>query len=204
MSLKWYPNAVLDEPQEAYGKTWRVDKIESDGTIVFRCGKETALAPRTDKEYFAGQVYKQVDFTVTGSLTAYFPYVPAQTFQSPGPVFTEKDLAECLKVMGDVGEPIYFGVHDEIAIEPKAFLRAMTLSPADIAVRNRQMLEGLPKEAQFTDRSIIWHRALTETEIRQAQCWMVKNWSQHYTLNCTLPRDGVEGMTVAEKMKGES
>jgi hypothetical protein len=48
MSLKWYPNARLDETQEAYGKTWRVDKIENDGAIVFRCGSETALAPRTD------------------------------------------------------------------------------------------------------------------------------------------------------------
>jgi Lhr-like helicase len=48
MSLKWYPNARIDETQEAYGKTWRVDKIENDGAIVFRCGKDTAMAPRTD------------------------------------------------------------------------------------------------------------------------------------------------------------
>lgn len=48
MSLKWYSNAVVDETQVAYGKTWKVDRIEADGAIVFRCGKETALAPRTD------------------------------------------------------------------------------------------------------------------------------------------------------------
>ncbi len=72
------------------------------------------MAPRIDKEYFAGQVYKQVDFAVTGSLTAYFPYVPSQTFQSPGPVFTERDLAECLMAMCDTEEtPVtVLGVHD--------------------------------------------------------------------------------------------
>lgn len=103
MSLKWYKNAVLDETQEAYGKTWRVDRIETDGTIVFRCGKETALAPRTDKEYFSGIVIKSVeiplntspavtcdltlnpclqiglkaeDFQVTGEVVSYFEGLP--------------------------------------------------------------------------------------------------------------------------------
>lgn len=64
MSLKWYKNAVLDETQEAYGRTWRVDRIETDGTIVFRCGKETAVVPRTDKQDVLLNPCKQVDVSI--------------------------------------------------------------------------------------------------------------------------------------------
>ena len=90
MSLKWYPNARIDETQEAYGKTWRVDKVENDGAIVFRCGKETAMAPRTDSPAAVKAVWKPIDFGQFASQAANIERHPIKddrlriySFQSP-------------------------------------------------------------------------------------------------------------------------
>lgn len=159
MSLKWYKNAILDETQEAYGKTWGVDKIETDGTIVFRCGKETALAPRTDKPedwVFDGNE-STVDSTVSGSMTAYFPGVVMKQVDialntSPA---VNCDLTFDLKstdfqVTGEVVSYFPNGIDhnqrvvdfaDSLEAEPELkqmVVNAMRLSPVEIAMRKRK------------------------------------------------------------------
>lgn len=211
MSLKWYKNAVLDETQEAYGKTWRVDRIETDGTIVFRCGKETALAPRTDKEYFSGIVIKSVEIPLNTS-----PAVTCDLTLNPCLQIGLK--AEDFQVTGEVVSYFPNGVDnvdthnqrvvdfaDSLETEPELkqmVVDAMSLSPVDIAMRKRKMLEGLPTGAKFyVHDEITWDRALSVEETLTVRSWCTQNWPGTFEIVGKLPdrRTGQEGRTVAKK-----
>lgn len=222
MSLKWYKNAVLDETQEAYGKTWRIDKIENDGTIVFRCGKETALAPRTDKEYFSGVALTQTAASDPGCALI------LNKFNTDAPRLKELALriATNSKVVqdamsGDVDTHNHNrrvnDFADSLDAEPELkqmVVKAMRLSPVDIAIRKRNTgyiqslgrevkspLEGLPFGATlYIHDEVTWDRALTVEETLTVRSWCAQNWPGTFEIVCKLPdrRTGQEGKTVAK------
>ncbi len=183
MSLIHDPSAIrYASTQEAYGTTWTLDRIESDGAQLWKNAKgETAMVQQLPEEgmslYIQGQVYQDVsiqlpvsvpslditfdsasDFTVQGTITAYFPHIPdweptnEQTISEIDRLTASgragkyaKTLEGCKQAMqsgrvSSTEENVSNGPKSEQAIEIdlRQVHRAMYLSPVDLAIQARE------------------------------------------------------------------